>query len=91
MSPNRRSAAQHSAKLDAADAAPLLLPPEPPVEEVLGRPVLKDFVDEETREIRPFKGFVRRRYKSDGRWVLQLPEGAIKQSNRAVAKMQQCV
>lgn len=41
-------------------------PPPPPAAQVLGRPVLKDFVDEETGELRPFKGEVIRVLK--GGW-----------------------
>lgn len=75
MPPRRDSAVGCSAKPAATGWAPTTAPPEPPEEEVLGRPVLKDFVDEVTKKIRAFKGYVRRRYKSDGRCVVHPLQG----------------
>ncbi|KAL4443576.1 hypothetical protein ABPG75_011313 [Micractinium tetrahymenae] len=75
MSPRRRSTGQPSTKATAAAAVPTAPPAEPPVEEVLGRPVLKDFVDEHTKQVRPFKGYVRRRFKSDGSYLVVYEDG----------------
>ncbi|KAL4447309.1 hypothetical protein ABPG77_007342 [Micractinium sp. CCAP 211/92] len=75
MPPRRDSTVGCSAKPAATGWAPTTAPPEPPEEEVLGRPVLKDFVDEVTKKIRAFKGYVRRRYKSDGSWLVLYEDG----------------
>lgn len=49
-------------------STPLLL--SPCCRQVEGRWVLKNFRDEVTGVVRPFRGQVKRRFKSDGRWVL---------------------
>lgn len=76
MSPRQRSAVQRIVEPPAGAA-----PPELQVDEVLGRPVIKDFRDEETKLRRPFKGYVRRRYKTDGRWV-PAAVGAVQMNGR---------
>lgn len=58
MSPRKDGGGSGTGKGKGQKATAAALPPEPPLSNVLGCPLLKDFVDPETRLVRPFQGNV---------------------------------